>query len=74
MGNVELKDFYLYDKEIITDCREEINFRAEVLFNGKLVNMYGKANTICEKAPYEPSPNGKWGVNPISILRWVKQK
>ena len=73
-GKVELSGFYIYDKEIVTNCREEVHFRADVLLNKKIVNMYGRANTICETAPYAPSPTGQWGVNPISILRWVKRK
>jgi len=27
------------------------------------------AMVICETAPYEPNPEGKWGVNPISTMR-----
>lgn len=26
------------------------------------------ARIICEKAPFLPSPNGKWGVNPVSLF------
>jgi len=73
-GMFDLVDFYIYDKEVITDCRHEIDFRADVVFQNKKMSMYGKANTICEKALRTPSPDGKWGVNPISLLRWVKQK
>lgn len=28
-----------------------------------------KAMVICESAPYQPTPNATWGVNPISTLR-----
>jgi len=71
----DLVGFYLYDKEVITNCRHEINFRAELLKGKKIINMYGKVNTIRETAPYMPNPKGIWGVNPISItLRWIKQK
>ena len=73
-GMIEATDYYIYDKEIITDCREEVDFRLDIIFRGKEVSMYGKANTICEIDSYQPSPKGQWGVNPISILRWVKQK
>ena len=73
-GMIEVINYYIYDKEIITDCREEVDFRLDIIFRGKEVSMYGKANTICEIDSYQPSPKGQWGVNPISILRWVKQK
>jgi hypothetical protein len=71
-GGFELTDFYIYDKETITDCREEVDFRVDVLFKGKIRSLYGKVNTIRENAPYEPSPDGEWGINPISLLRWRK--
>jgi len=72
---INLADYYLYDKEIVTDCRHEVNFRAMVLEGKKEINMYGKANVIREEKPFNPSANGKWGVNPVSIIyRWVKQK
>ena len=70
LGHLELKDYHIYDKEVITDCREEIDFRADILFKGKIKNMYGKVNVICENAPYQPNPKGEWGINPISLLRW----
>jgi len=69
-GHLELTDFYIYDKEIITDCRQEVDFRADIVLDNKTKSMYGKANVICEEAPYKPTPNGKWGVNPLSLLRW----
>lgn len=28
-------------------------------------------NLICETAPYKPSVNGVWGVNPISVFKKV---
>jgi len=71
-GIYKLIDFYIYDKEIITNCRHEVDFRVDVIFNDKTKSLYGKANVICETAPYEPSPNGKWGVNPLSLYRWQK--
>jgi len=71
-GIYKLIDFYFYDKEIITNCRHEIDFRVDVILEDKTKSLYGKANMICETAPYEPSPKGKWGVNPISLLRWHK--
>lgn len=71
-GTFELVDFYIYDKEIITSCRHEVDFRIDVILNDKTKSLYGKANVICETAPYAPSPNGKWGVNPISLMRWRK--
>lgn len=69
-GIYKLIDFYFYDKEIITNCRHEIDFRVDVILEDKTKSLYGKANVICETAPYGPSPKGKWGVNPISLLRW----
>lgn len=26
------------------------------------------ARVICEKAPFQPSVNGRWGVNPLSLF------
>jgi len=71
-GQFELTDFYIYDKEIITDCRQEVDFRADIVLGDKPKSMYGKANVICEEAPYKPTPDGEWGVNPLSLLRWQK--
>ena len=69
LGRYNLMEFCLYGKEVITDCRHEVIFRAELLEG----NMYGKANVIRETEPYTPSPSGVWGVNPISIIsRWNK--
>ncbi len=71
-GSFELTDFYIYDKEVVTDCRHEVSFRVNMFFRNKEIVRYGNANTICEIEKYTPSPKGKWGVNPISLLRWVK--
>lgn len=71
-GNLKLTDFYIYDKKIVTDCRHEVSFRVNMIFGGKEVTRYGNANTICETGKYAPNPEGDWGVNPISLLRWVK--
>ena len=68
----ELVDFNIMDKEIVTDCRHEVAFRVDMIFNGKQITRYGNANTICEKGLRMPDPKGKWGVNPISLLRWTK--
>jgi hypothetical protein len=71
-GWFELTGFYIYDKEIVTDCRHEVRFRVEMIFKNKQITRYGNANTICETGKYAPDPKGQWGVNPISLLRWVK--
>lgn len=71
-GCFKLTDFHIYDKEIVTDCRHEVAFRVDMIFKGKQISRYGNANTICEKGLRMPDPKGKWGVNPISLLRWVK--
>jgi restriction endonuclease S subunit len=71
-GGFELVDYCIIDKEEITDCRQEVDFRVDMIFRDKKITRYGKANTICETGPYNPSPDGKWGVNPISLLRWRK--
>lgn len=71
-GCFELVDFNIMDKEVITDCRHEVAFRVDMIFKGKQITRYGNANTICEKGLRMPDPKGKWGVNPISLLRWVK--
>jgi hypothetical protein len=71
-GGFELVDFYIYDKEIVTDCRHEVSFRVDMIFKNKQITRYGNANTICETGRYNPNPKGEWGVNPISLLRWVK--
>jgi len=71
-SSFEVVDFNIMDKEIITDCREEVDFRVDMIFRNKQISRYGKANTIREEAPYKPSIKGEWGVNPISLLRWQK--
>jgi len=75
LDNIDLIGYYLYDKDVITDCRHEVYFRAEIKKGKKTINMYGKANVICETEPLTPSVSGDWGVNPASILlRWQKGK
>ena len=36
---------------------------------GKEKNVKLIASVICETAPYKPSVNGEWGINPTSLLR-----
>lgn len=71
-GSIDVAGYHIYGKEAVTDCRHEVDFRADIIFKGKVVMRYGKANCICETAEYTSGPKGIWGVNPISLLRWRK--
>jgi hypothetical protein len=54
-------EFTILDKRKLGDAAVEIMFT----FDGRLK----RAMLICETAPYQPSIEGEWGVNPISLLR-----
>jgi len=60
-------DVLLYEK--VTDVAIKFIVSLEFRQAGKFVAY---PMVICEKSPYEPSLKGTWGVNPISILRMIK--
>ncbi len=55
----------------ITDIREHTptvyDVDVDVRFKGKDIKL--TARLICEAAPYTPSIDGEWGVNPVSVIR-----
>lgn len=66
-GNIRLKEFQVIEnpKVIGKTC---------VDIKCKFLSLTGNISTInmrliCEKEPYKPSIDGKWGINPISCLR-----
>jgi len=65
-----LKGFEIRDVEIVSEVTTDITF---VVHYEAIPNEISKkqitARVIREAAPYEPSLQGEWGVNPISALR-----
>jgi hypothetical protein len=65
-----LKGFEIKDVEVVSEVTTDITF---VVHYEAIPNQISKkqiaARVIRETAPYEPSPQGEWGVNPISALR-----
>lgn len=64
-----LKGFEIKDVEIVSEVTTDITF---VVHYEAIANQISKkqiaARVIRETAPYEPSLQGEWGVNPISTL------
>jgi hypothetical protein len=64
-----LKGFEIKDVEIVSEVLTDITF---VVHYEAIANQISKkqiaARVIRETAPYEPSLQGEWGVNPISAL------
>lgn len=64
-----LKGFEIKDVEIVSEVLTDITFvvHYEAIAN-QISKMRIAARVIRETAPYEPSLQGEWGVNPISAL------
>ncbi len=65
-----LKGFEVKGTKTISDAAKDITF---VVYYEAITNQIDKkqitARVIKETAPYKPSSQGQWGVNPISALR-----
>lgn len=72
-GWFHLKDltaFKILKTEKISDSCVDIILKISYLYYiSNLKEIKIKARVICETGPYKPSPTGKWGINPLSILR-----
>ena len=67
-----LHGFEISGVEQITDVAARVTFSvAYELFAGEIETKEITAMVIKEVAPLSPSPEGQWGVNPISTLREV---
>ncbi len=72
-----LKNYY--DHKKLTTWRMIKEEKADFVVDFKVAIIYDhkskivKTRLICEKAPYKPHSDGTWGVNPISVLREIKQ-
>lgn len=61
----KLKEFTILEGVSDTPCVTD--FEVELLV--KRAKKTAKARLVCEKAPFKPSEQGEWGVNPISLLK-----
>jgi len=72
-GWFHLKDltaFKILKTEKISDSCVDMTLKISYLYYiSNLKEVKIKAQAICETGPYKPSPTGKWGINPLSILR-----
>jgi hypothetical protein len=69
LGPIELSKYEIKEETIngfMTTINIEIQFTVLKRKQKKHINM----NLIKEIAPYEPSANGDWGVNPVSCLTY----
>ena len=82
----KITDIEIGEMEVIKNgeaVRFYVEFTGQVLINpgmkhlfstGKSVNnpkrMFCNPMVICEKAPFTPDLKGKWGVNPISFMKF----
>jgi hypothetical protein len=66
----DLTTFKILKTEKISDSCVDMTLKISYLYYiSNLKETKIKARVICETGPYKPDPEGKWGVNPISILR-----
>ena len=66
----DLTAFKILKTEKISDTCIDVTLKVSYLYYvSNLKERKIKARIICETEPYKPSLMGKWGVNPISILR-----
>lgn len=55
---------------IVTKTHVKVRTYMTVTSPTGTMDVYADVNVIRESAPYKPSMEGKWGVNPISFLKW----
>ena len=66
---IELTAFDIGEPTRETECLIDIPVRAAVSVGGQGAVRHLLVRLIKEVAPYKPSPEGDWGVNPSSALR-----
>lgn len=69
----------ILDIENINNVMTDINFSIKYALVNKAepnrtFNEKISARLICEKEPYKPDVKGQWGVNPVSILRGIRNE
>ena len=67
---LQLDEYEVNSNLIKGDCMVEVY--CWYVINGQ--PKRGKMRVICETAPYAPSLEGEWGVNPISVLKMAERK
>lgn len=70
--NKKLLGSRIIDREIVGNTSIKIHTIIYYSFGGKIDSVKISPMVIREYAPYKPSINGKWGVNPISAMREEK--
>ena len=61
----DLRKWTITDIKIVGDACRDVYIEIDY---GKGIKEI-KARVICETAPYKPSIEGNWGINPISCLK-----
>ena len=69
---MRLNDAAIGEVEEISPVTRDITVRVDFNFKNGVASKTFKARVICEAAPFKPDVNGRWGVNPVSMLREVK--
>ncbi len=68
----ERKDVQTLNAEVVQDFIVTLHYKLPLWSKRATKKVHQKdvvARLICETAPYKASPEGQWGVNPISALR-----
>lgn len=69
-GFKELQEFTIDQSSCVTpNVVEDISATIKYPMFSEMCVKKIKARVICEISPYNPSSQGQWGVNPISVLR-----
>ena len=50
---------------IMKDVKISVEYKSA---DNKILHKTFIARVVCEKAPFHPSVNGRWGVNPLSLF------
>lgn len=67
-GKMTLQSWYVTDCVKQSDVMVDVSAKCWIEVAGGVRTDRVKARVVCELAPYQPSEDGTWGVNPISVL------
>lgn len=63
-----VKDFSILDSRKVSSCCVDV----DLLLKTDEKEYKVTARCLCERAAYRPHEKGRWGVNPISVLKYME--
>lgn len=68
-GKKDLERWSIGDAEMARPTVFRLPMTLTFKLDGQSFEVSASAMVLCEAGPYQPNPDGQWGINPISMLR-----